>query len=226
MATKERQCQWPGCSNPAGPAHFVYGRAYCPPHYLSGVELALLEEIRKLEEGQPQSIRFRNLFKRYIEGLLGEKIPPGLAKLTPSQIEGRAHLSHISQDKIEFCIERHGDFIPETYHFQLSIKDREIIQTAWEPHYITVADFAKRFGFTERKVRHLITTGQLKATRASLLQDQWYELMIMSGREYVRKPWDPSNWGFTPRHAYLIPFGEIERFSQSDKLEGKGNRAA
>lgn len=225
MATKEGQCQWPGCSNPAGPRHFVYGRAYCPQHYFSGVESALIEEIRQLKEEQQRSIRFRNLFKRYIEGLLSKKTPLGLAMLTPSQIEGRASLSHISKDKIEFSIERHGDFIPVTYYFQLSIKDREIKQSSWEPHYIAVAEFAERFGFTERKVRILIKAGQLKAIRASQLQDQWYDLMIESGRESVRMPWNPKTWDFFPRHAYLIPFGEIERFSKLDKLYRKDKKA-
>ena len=214
MATRREQCQWPGCSSPAGPAHFVFGRAYCPPHYSSGVESALVEEIRQLKEEQQLSIKFRNLFKRYIEILLSQKTPPGLAELTPSKIEGRALFSHIDEDKIEFSIERHGDFIPVTYYFHLSIKGKEIRQSSWEPHYVTVVEFAERLGLTERKVRDLIKAGQLKAIRASQLQDRWYGLMIESGRESIRVPWNTKTRDFCPRHAYLIPFGEIERFSQ------------
>ena len=215
---KEGQCQWPECSNPAGSAHFVYGRAYCRQHYFSGLESALIEEIRQLTKKQQLSIRFRNLFKRYVEELPSEKTPSGLAMLTPSQIQGRAHFSHISKDKIEFSIERHGSFVPLTYHFQLIIKDRELKQLSSKPHYIAVTEFAACFGLTERKVRILIKAGQLKAIRASQLQDQWYDLMLESGRSSIRKPWDPRAWDSSPRHAYLIPFGEVERFSQLGKL--------
>lgn len=221
MATGERQCQWPGCSDPAGPAHFVYGRAYCRQHYFSGVESALIEEVRQLKKDQQLSIRFRNLFKRYIEGLLDEKIPSGLAMLTPSQIQGRAHFSHISEGNIEFSIERHGSFVPLTYYFQMSIEDRELKQVSWEPHYVAVTEFAARFGLTERKVRILIRVGQLKAVRASQLQDLWYALILESGRSSVRKPWDPGAWDSSPRHAYMIPSSEVERFSQSGKLNGE-----
>jgi hypothetical protein len=68
------------------------------------------------KEGQQRSIRFCNLFKCYMEGLLSKKIPPSLAMLTPSQIESRAYLFHFGEDKIEFSIERHGNFIPVTYY--------------------------------------------------------------------------------------------------------------
>lgn len=222
MATKEGQCQWSGCSNPAGPAHFVYGRAYCPDHYFSGVESALIEEIRQLKEDQQLGTRFRNLFKRYMEGLLRIKTPPGLAMLTPSQVEGRSVLSRISEEEIEFNIERHPSFIPETYYFQLSMKEREINQISCQPHYLTVAEFAKHFGLTERKVRNLIRKGQLKSVRAFQLQDHWCYRMVESGREFVRTPWKPGSRDFFPRHGYLIPFGEIKRYHELDKLHKKG----
>ncbi len=222
MVTRRQLCLWPGCSNPAGPAHFVYGRAYCPQHYFPGIESALVETIRQLKEGQP-STKFRSLLKRYIEALLNEKgAPPGLAKLTASQIEGRAVLSHISEEEVTFSIERHGSFIPVTYYFQLSIKDKEFKQLSCEPHYIGVDEFTERFGLSTAKVRSLIKAGRLKAIRASQVQEQWYRLMLESGRPFVPKPWDPNTPDFTPKHAYLIPFTEVKRFSQLGGL----NKAA
>ncbi len=35
----------------------------------------------------------------------------------------------------------------------------------------------------------------------------------------------PKTWDFFPRHAYLIPFGEIARFSKLDKLYRKDKKA-
>jgi len=210
---KFEPCQWPGCPAPSGPAHFVYGRAYCPQHYFSGIRLAFVEEIRQLKEGQT-STRFRSLFKRYIEALLAEKeAPEGLVRLTASQIQGRAVLSLVSEEKILFSIERHGSFIPTTYQFELSIKDMAVRHLSAKPHYVTVAEFAERFELSDRKIRALIKVGRLKATRASVLQDMWYSLMVMSGRASVPKPWDPARLDFTPRNAHLIPFSEVERFA-------------
>lgn len=224
MTINERRCEWSGCSDSAGPAEFVYGRAYCPQHYFSGIESALIEEIRELKEGQQPSTKFRNLFKRYLEGLLRSKTPPGLAMLTPSQIESRSILSHISEENIEFSIERHGSFVPETYYFQLSIKDREIDQVSCEPDYLTVAEFAKRSGLTEQKVRMLIKRGGVEAIRARELQDEWYYSMVAGGRRSVRIPWKLGHWDSFPRRGYLIPFGEIERYSKLDKLYEKDEK--
>jgi hypothetical protein len=174
--------------------------------------LAFVEEIRQLKEGE-RSTRFRNLFKRYIEAMLTEnKAPEGLVQLTPSQIEGRAVLSLVSEETILFGIERHGSFIPITYQFELSIKDTTVRLLSANPDYLTVAEFAERFELSWGKVRALIKMGRLKAVRASVLQDMWYELMVMSGRPSVCKPWDPAGLDFTPRNDYLIPFSEVERF--------------
>ena len=156
--------------------------------------------------------------------MLQENISPGLAKLTPSQIESRSQLSCISKDRIEFSIERHGDYIPVTYYFRLSIKDRKITQTSAESHYIDVAEFTEHFGFTEQKVHNLIRAGKLKTVKASELQDQWYELMILSGREFVRHSKELEDWDSNPENTYLIPIKEVERFSKLDKSYEKNKK--
>jgi len=213
IVPNEQRCRWEDCSRAAGPAHTVYGRAYCPQHYFSGVERALLDEIRGVE-GTCRTAKFHNLLKRYIEGLLDEMgAPPGLAKLTPSQIVGRGVFSLVTENRMLFSIERHPTFIPITYEFEVDIKNRRLNQLSWEPHYVSVAGFAQAFQFSTMQVRRLIRAGQLEAVRASQLQDLWYTLMLERS-ERVSKPWDPRLSGFTPRHAWLIPFTEVKRFSQ------------
>ena len=61
------QCDWSGCTAKAGPAHFVFGNAYCPEHYYLGLEKNFLDEFNKWSGREEPTKKFLNLFSRYVE---------------------------------------------------------------------------------------------------------------------------------------------------------------
>ena len=53
-----------------------------------------------------------------------------------------------------------------------------------------------------------------------------YDLMLESGRENVYNPRRVGTMDSTPWNAYMIPFGEVERFSKLNKPYGKKKKAS
>ena len=97
-------CNWPGCNAVAGPANFIFGKAYCPEHYPLALRAAFLDEYHRWDGKTKPSDKFMNLFSRYAESVYPEGMPSGLSK---GRLNHRVYEIEKTPTGLSFYIERH-----------------------------------------------------------------------------------------------------------------------
>lgn len=209
-------CDYQGCQKPAGPAHFVYGRAYCEEHYLLGLENAFREEVSLLIAGKCTS-KFRNLFGRYAEAIYSARDEPMPEALDGTKLRDRAENIQYLENAVTFTIERHPQPIPIQQRWRFDLESKVFTLIDEEPTLLDCSEAASILGKTEQTVRKYIKQGKIHAQRASenAQINLWFEDKL---DRHHYDTWNKRN-RIIPPNKWLISREELSRFVQGKQTE-------
>lgn len=202
-------CDYEGCQKRAHPALNVYGCAYCEDHYLYGLEQAFLKELSLLKNREP-SIKFRNLFGRYVASLYSARGTSMPEELAGSKLRDRAEQIQCRGNTIIFIIERHPMPIAVRQRWKFSVENGTLSLIDEEPTYLDCEGAAERLGVTPATVRRYIRQGKLTAQKASEIKaiDDWFDDKMSRGNIdlYIHRN------RVISADKWLIPIEEFHRF--------------
>jgi hypothetical protein len=204
-----RACDYVGCQSPAVPYRFVYGSAYCEEHYLLGLEHALFEERPSVIAGNP-SIKFRNVFGRYVEQVYSSKGIPIPEQLASTKLRDRAEGISYHDNGISFVIHRHPEPIPVCQRWYFDLREKALTLIDESPIYLGCREAARRLKCSRATVRHYIAQGKIHAKKPSEIPEvsDWFDDKLERG-DYVT--YSRRNL-IIPHNKWLIPTKELDRF--------------